>query len=152
MKCNFDRKNNVQEHTPLLPGTPIMVQQKEGDIWTYGISVDVLEPNVFEGHCYQIKLSSGRIITRNSIHVHQTHVPAKTFLTDMQTETNNIPTYIPVSPPSPPPSDPKPIKQDTSSDLDECASKPMSKAKKTPAIVLKQMVTRSKKSVCLAKE
>ena len=70
MKCNFDRKHNVQEHIPLLSGTPVMVQRKDGDIWTYGIIVDEPEPNVHEGHCYKIKLSSGRIITKNSIHVH----------------------------------------------------------------------------------
>ena len=90
--------------------------EKGGDIWTYGIIIDVPEPNVYERCCYIIKLSSGRIITRNSIHVCQTHVPAKTFLTDTdkQTETNNIHTYSPVSP-LPLLHDLKPIKQDTSS-------------------------------------
>ena len=43
MKCNFDRKHNVQECRPLLPGTPVMVQRKEGDIWTYAIIIDVPE-------------------------------------------------------------------------------------------------------------
>ena len=69
MKCNFDRKHNVQDHTPLLPDTPVMVQRKEGDIWTYGIIIDVPKPNVHEGFCCKIKLPSGRIITRKSIHV-----------------------------------------------------------------------------------
>ena len=98
MKYNFDRKHNVQEQTALLPGTPLMVQRKEGDMWTYSIFIDVPEPNVHKEHCYKIKMSSARIVTRNSIHVHQTHVPAKTFLTDTdkQTETNNIPMYTPV--------------------------------------------------------
>ena len=86
-KCNFDRKYNVQQHTPLPTGTPVMVLGKEGHIWTYGIIIDVPKPNVCEGHCYKIELSSGRIMTRNSIHVDQTHVPAKIFLTDTDKQT-----------------------------------------------------------------
>ena len=39
MKCNFDRMHNVQEHTCLLPGTPVIVQRKEGDIWKCGINI-----------------------------------------------------------------------------------------------------------------
>ena len=55
MKCNFDRENKVQEHTPLLPGTPVMVKRKEGEIWIYSIIIDVSEHNVHEGGCYKIK-------------------------------------------------------------------------------------------------
>ena len=87
MKHNFDRKRNVQEHTPLLPGTLVMVQRKEGDIWTYDIITDVPENNVHEAHCYKIKLSSGRIITRNTIHLYQRDVSANTFLTDTDKQT-----------------------------------------------------------------
>ena len=67
---------------PLFPGTPVMVQKRKGDIWTYSSIVELPECIVHEGCCYKIKLSLGRIITRNSIHVHYTHVPTKTFLAD----------------------------------------------------------------------
>ena len=69
MKWNFDRKHNVQEHTPLLPGTPVMVQRKKGDIWTHGMITCVPKPYVHERHGYKIILPSGRIITKNSSHV-----------------------------------------------------------------------------------
>ena len=87
MKHNFDRKHNVQVDMSLFPGTPVMVQKREADISTYSIMVDVPECTVHEGHCCKINFSSGRIITRNSIHVY--HVHAKTFLT-AQTKRLNL--------------------------------------------------------------
>ena len=59
-----------------------MVQKREGDICPYHFIVDVPELTFHEGHCCKIKLYSDRITTRNSIHVHHTPIPAKTFLTD----------------------------------------------------------------------
>ena len=96
IKCNFDTKHNVQECMPPFLGTSVMVHKMEGDIWTYGIIVDMSEPIVHEGHCYKIKLSSGRIITRNSIHVCYSHALAKTYLTNTGKKAELKPNPIPI--------------------------------------------------------
>ena len=46
------------------------------------------------------KLSSGRLITRNSIHVCHTHIPVKTFLTDTDKKAELKPHPIPTTEPT----------------------------------------------------
>ena len=67
MKCNID-KSIMCKSTHLYFQVLLSWSRERKRI--YGITIDVPEPNVHVGHCYKIKLSSGSIITRNSIHVH----------------------------------------------------------------------------------
>ena len=149
MKGKFDRKHIVQVRKPLSSGTSVMVQKSRSDLWTYIIIVDVPEPTVHEGCCYKIKLSSGRIITRNSIQVHSTCVPPKTFLTNTDKKAElkpiSIAMYSPVSAYSLNNPSPSADHKAGNSGPDKCQSKPSSKAKKV-------LTSASKKTVkCLGR-
>ena len=101
----------------------------------YSIIVDVSEPTVHEVNCYKIKISSGRIVTKDSIRVCHTHVPPKKFLTytDRNAELKCIPIPEPTYRPFPPNSlyhpNPSVDHKGVSGIPDECQSEPRSKVK-----------------------